>query len=289
MKYKITSDLHLDFYLSKPTITKAQARNFIKTRKLGDYFAPETSEPTSLIVAGDIGHYPEQNLAFLLTIKELYGYTDIIVVAGNHEFYNISKSQRGKFTRFYDKEQYQTKLLRDSGIIVLDGDIVEHYGKVIAGYPAWYDGTGSSRGYGGGYGTGDVIALWRATMNDSNLIPEMDKLDFYDIVKYQNAKLGSMRESMRESMRARKVDIFVTHVSPNVGIDYVPWDFRGSGTNCFYWFNGDELLEEFQPEIWVYGHTHKRMHYMKDGTEFFCNPLGYPAEIRGKNVVGVEI
>ncbi len=36
-----------------------------------------------------------------------------------------------------------------------------------------------------------------------------------------------------------------------------------------------ELIDEFQPDIWIYGHTHEKRDFMAGNTRVISNPLGY--------------
>ena len=274
MKYIITSDTHFDFFFKEVNITKRKIISVLKHNFLEDYFKPPTKEPHTLIVAGDLGHYPEQNVKILSFLKEHFKYVDIIMVLGNHDYYNVSNSQRAKFKTLLDKEDYAVNLYRDSGIIVLNGDIIEHYGKKIAGFPAWYDATYLTRN---GY-TNSIDSLWEYTMNDARLIPIARGSGMYDLLKFQ---MDKMKDVLPE-----KVDIMVTHFCPLVGDKYVPDEYKGNKTNAFYQFDGSYLRYNFNPDVWIYGHTHQGNVLREDGVDYYCNPLGYPAEFKARISAG---
>jgi Icc-related predicted phosphoesterase len=43
----------------------------------------------------------------------------------------------------------------------------------------------------------------------------------------------------------------------------------------------EDLIEKYQPELWIHGHTHVPCDYELFGTRVVCNPRGYPWEARG--------
>jgi Icc-related predicted phosphoesterase len=43
----------------------------------------------------------------------------------------------------------------------------------------------------------------------------------------------------------------------------------------------DDIIENYQPVLWIHGHTHERCDYELFGTRVVCNPRGYPGEKRG--------
>ena len=76
MKVDILSDLHLDFYF-KPHLTTSE--NIISL--FGDIFTDNSTRKMGdvLIIAGDIGHYNEQNIEVLKIFQEKF-YKHIICV-----------------------------------------------------------------------------------------------------------------------------------------------------------------------------------------------------------------
>jgi len=93
MKIDILSDLHLDFYFKLDLISRENVVSFFEpvftdnqTREIGNV----------LIIAGDIGHYNEQNIEVLKIFqKEFYKY--IICVLGNHDYYLIDSEAKYTF------------------------------------------------------------------------------------------------------------------------------------------------------------------------------------------------
>jgi len=274
LKYIITSDTHFDFFFKEVNLTNQKIIKVLGYNKVLDYFEPKSEEPHTLIVAGDIGHYPEQNVKILSYLKKHFKYVDIIMVLGNHDYYNVSSSQRKYYKTLDAKETYALNLYRDSGMIVLNGDIIEHYGKKIMGFPAWYDATYLTRN---GY-INSIDSLWEYSMNDARLIPIAKGTGMYDLLKFQMDKVKDTPQ--------QKVDIMITHFCPVVGDKYVDERYREEATNAFYQFDGEYLRDKFQPDVWVYGHTHEGNQFEEYGICYYCNPLGYPAEFKDRLQAG---
>jgi Icc-related predicted phosphoesterase len=41
----------------------------------------------------------------------------------------------------------------------------------------------------------------------------------------------------------------------------------------------EDVIEKYQPDLWIHGHTHVPCDYELCGTRVVCNPRGYPNEI----------
>jgi len=270
MKFKALSDTHFDFYFNPDTHIKSKQLS----AKMNHYFE-HNEENLSLIIAGDLGHYPKQNIEIFKILKDEYNYKEIIVTFGNHDYYNVSKTQKLDFKTYQQKDDYLVKLYEDNEIIMLNGNkVYDIEGTKIFGYPSWYDDSLYRREFHNMYSR-DIDHIWKNSMNDARLIPGLDSL--FDMYKYQNNKLILPKE---------RIDIMVSHVRPFVSTDYIDYRYINDVTNTFYMFDGRELMDKINPDIWIYGHSHSHKHYVKDNIEFICNPIGYPAEdTRFKNFI----
>jgi predicted phosphodiesterase len=45
----------------------------------------------------------------------------------------------------------------------------------------------------------------------------------------------------------------------------------------------EDVIEMYQADLWIYGHTHVACDYEIYGTRVVCNPRGYPGESSGKD------
>lgn len=263
MKICYTSDLHLDFYI-KPDKTSPQKMKKLIKRLFGDI---ESSDV--LILAGDLSHYSAQTIMFIECIKEYFD--KIFIVAGNHEFYNVSKSQEQKYTKLYSKfNELKTLIKPLTDVHFLDGDIVEYKGKTFGGAMGWYD---LSYGYRLNTAYGYIPTIqWKMYSNDSRRIPTLkNPLDIFEI---EIKKIKSVLE--------KKPDIIISHFCPvSEGIVF-NGKYKTDPTSAFYCFDGLDYIQNAKNDKnikhWFYGHIHDYKVFDIYETNFYRNPLGYPKE-----------
>jgi predicted phosphodiesterase len=261
MKLDILSDLHIDMWVS---ITNPHDKQKRLIKKLISEMLPDSPSKT-IIMAGDIGHYNLQNKALLSILKGFY--ENVIWVHGNHDLYMISD----KMTKKYKHDSFRRlsemiNMSEDVGAVYLDGDTVTIDGITIGGGAAWYDGKLATIGL--NYDKANVIDTWTYTMNDARLI--LDKgavLDFMAYAELENKKVHDI---------AHKSDVMVTHICPQWNDRYIS---PITATDAFYAFDGNQLIKDMADrKTWIYGHTHEKKTYTKDGIRFYTNALGYPGE-----------
>ena len=267
------SDTHFDFYFnSASTINERKVRG-----KFDEYFKNLSSE--YLIIAGDIGHYPRQNLGILKLIKKIYGFKEIISVQGNHDLWRISKAQRNQFNNGLDKVKFQMDLFNDNGIHALDGNIIDIEGIKVGGCNSWYDGAIYYNQVTGWYNSsGGIESYWKSYMNDSKM---MNIDEFHSIFKAEKDKLLNIKG---------KCDIIITHVKPLIETIYQLDEFKGELSNCFYTFDYSEhIVDDSRLKAWVFGHTHDKQEWVVGDKKLYCNPYGYPSEKNNSKVEHIWI
>ena len=50
--------------------------------------------------------------------------------------------------------------------------------------------------------------------------------------------------------------------------------------NAFFICDMAPQVREYQPKLWIHGHSHDRCDYLLGATRVVANPLGYPNEPR---------
>lgn len=68
-------------------------------------------------------------------------------------------------------------------------------------------------------------------------------------------------------------DVVVTHHIPHKRAIHPK--YAGEPTNAFFLGAVDHILEEKQPKIWVFGHTHESFDFRIGATRIVSNPFGY--------------
>lgn len=68
----------------------------------------------------------------------------------------------------------------------------------------------------------------------------------------------------------------VTHHAPSPRC-IRPW-FEGNPFNLAFAANLDDLIEQYQPPLWIHGHMHDPVDEWVGRTRILANPAGYPQE-----------
>ena len=260
MKIAYTSDLHINHYFGRPN---APLNAKIVEEHFGNYFRDAKSD--ILLVAGDDGDHPLQNIEFYNYLKELYGFKHIITVLGNHNAWLSDKYDPVQFIDGIEKLRYTTDLYNSNGITCLEGTTIEIDGITIGGTHSWYDGkiyTDQMSPYGS-----PLMTFWKRIMNDSHYM-KLD--DFYGLCKEEMENLKKLHG---------KCDVMMTHVCPSVYPKAFVPRYRNDTTNAFYSFDYEEQIHS-DPRLkyWAYGHTHDVHQFTTGNCKILTNPKGYPSE-----------
>ena len=264
MKVDILSDLHLDFYF-KPHLTTSE--NIISL--FGDIFTDNSTRKMGdvLIIAGDIGHYNEQNIEILKIFQEKF-YKHIICVLGNHDYYLVGSEAKYTFENdSFKRVKDMRKLInQEKNIYCLDGEVIAIDGVKFGGADSWYDGNYIEKYY-TNLDNNHINLLWNGNINDSKLIKGISRFD--DISKLEIKKLESIYQNC---------DVMITHVNPSFDEKHIDKKYHNSPINTFFTFDGSQFYKNASMKYWVFGHTHDAIEYEMQGVNFLCNPLGYPNE-----------
>lgn len=275
MKFDVISDIHIDFWI------KLKSHNPTKMKKLIDSFVLEIlpEEPSDLlIIAGDLGHYNWQNELLLRSLKEHYLF--ILMVAGNHDFYLDSPSQKVKYEQNSTLRWNEMKGLCEEidGVHVLEGDTFVHNGVTYGGTGMWYDFSYSMQKQ--GYSYLDMESEWHQNANDSAMIFG-ERRNVMDTFYQELTRLESVID---------KCDVIITHVSPDASMMAERFKID-SFAGCFY-FDGERFFNQIQNKIWIFGHVHDRYSYEKYGCWFINASLGYKSDNRDrltpKKIVSID-
>lgn len=246
MRVQCVSDLHTEF-----GIVERLHDSMIKTKA------------DVLILAGDIACH--NTITYMLCeIQELSG-KEIIFVPGNHCYYGTTR-------KTLDKELYDIKNLNRHIHVLIEKDIC--IGNVcFIGSTGWWDGSG-----------GSITETVKHGLNDFRLIYDlMDEGNLDGIVWGRKAQtyLSSRMHWLRHNMPDMKLCV-VTHHYPHY-LSLAP-EFAGSPINTCFGNRWEWMIERYQPEFWIHGHTHNVFDYIVEGddptkkTRIVCNPQGYPHE-----------
>ncbi|MFX3635533.1 MAG: metallophosphoesterase [Candidatus Pristimantibacillus sp.] len=260
MQFDLISDIHLDFWVE-------YSRNHLKVNKRLDEFirniVPEKPSRT-LVIAGDLGHYNKQNYMLLNKLKAHYKY--ILIVAGNHDYYLITKSIRNKYRYNSVDRLNEMKQMVNSlpDVVYLDGNVVQIDGIAFGGAGMWYDFEyGAQKLH---KSKDEIYEHWQSYSNDSVLIAGTPRLT-ESMFQSEADKLSRIVEAS---------DVIVTHISPDWAA--IPEDRLNHLANSYYYFDGASYFPQIKDKIWCYGHVHRREDYINHQCRFINASLGYPDE-----------
>jgi predicted phosphodiesterase len=212
-----------------------------------------------LILAGDIAefnHYPLYDEFFWFLSTE---YKHILIVAGNHEFYNWDLTLVGDIEHYLTR--FNVKFLNRTSTLI--GDVR------FIGATLWTN-----------YNHEDPMVILRASgvMNDyvkiqcdgRPLLPD-DILGLH----YKDTTYIKNTISQYQAEDSRKV--LITHHAPSLKSVHGCY-LRSRDYNLNFAYCSDLLesgcLQGF--DVMIHGHTHHKLDYVHESTRVLCNPLGYP-------------
>ena len=206
-----------------------------------------------LVIAGDllplclINPYNRKAVLHFLA-----SFPHVVIVAGNHDFYHGHSRERvlDELREFYASVPQ---------VRFLDGEVAEVGGVRFLGTTLWFPHT-----------------------------PEMDKLRWqlndyeciHDFAGWVHQEHQRSQDFLSKEMQ--KGDVVVTHHVPVPGAVHPKYNTPG-GRKLSLFFEADctSLIQEREPALWIYGHTHGGVSQTYANTKLICNPAGYPSESGG--------
>lgn len=228
-----------------------------------DYELNLPEDTDVVIVAGDIDAPVANSIKWAHQNLALAGY-EVILVAGNHEHYG----------HCYEESMAGGRACRGSfpGVHFLENEQVVIGGVRFLGATLWTDFNLYQDQF-----MGAMHSLrW---MNDYRVItssaPDGSRREFvpYMPAEMHEASVRWLRQALQEPFEGPTV--VVTHHAPHP-LSIAP-QYEGSDHNPSYVSDLSPLIEEYQPEFWIHGHTHTSFDYLVPGTRtrVVCNPRGY--------------
>jgi predicted MPP superfamily phosphohydrolase len=218
-----------------------------------------------LVLAGDICEIDKYGLLqlFLKDVSERFW--RVVYVMGNHEYYNghISESK-------YKIQEIIYNILENSryffdNIHLLDNNVVTIEDVNFIGATLWTD-----------VNKGNPISKFdiQRGLNDYRLIRITDEnrlLTPDDTITLHEASLAFLKDSLIQ-LKGKK-NVVVTHHLPSHQM--VMEKYRGSELNPAFVSDLDYIIEKYNPNAWIFGHTHHSVDAKIYRTRMICNPKGY--------------
>jgi Icc-related predicted phosphoesterase len=242
MRLYVISDVHLEF------------GPFSLPDDIGDFDVA--------VFAGDIGRPVTDAIAWIdLQRKGPLKGRPVVYVPGNHEYY---RSELGAALRAGQR------LAQEAGIHLLaPGAVVVGDARFI-GCTLWTD-----------YGLlGDAKRARQAAllgMNDHRLIEVVEggyRMSFQPrhAAALHQQELDFITESLAKPFDG--ATIVVTHHAPHPGS--VQPRYRGDALSPAFASDLTEIIERYEPDLWIHGHDHGSHDYRVGRTRILSNQAGYP-------------
>lgn len=244
MKLAIFSDLHNEFTPWAP---------------------PESIKDADVVMlAGDIDVGEKGVLWAAKTFSQ-----PVIYVPGNHEFY------KGVYQSVLKKMRTAAQ---DTNVHLLNDGEVTIDGVQFIGSTLWTDFELS--------GTKPISALFALEkMHDYRVIRfnqggRYRKLTVGDTVRLHSEGLAYLKQQLTTLKNNNQKTVVITHHAPSVQ-SVVP-EYKDDKLAPAYCSNLDAILHEFEPLLWIHGHTHHNVDYHIGNTRVLSNQRGYVPEERIK-------
>lgn len=210
------------------------------------------SEADVIVLAGDIHTKAESLHKFFRKLK-LQKDIPIIYILGNHEYYGHSFSQ-DTLRKYYDACVSSGVNLLEQGIIVIND--VRFIGCTM--YTELNPGCGF------------VVS---ESLSDFKVVKGMS-------IKSWNDKFNQSKAFLQEtlSMEHDGPTVVVTHFVPLFINDLIQPEFQNSKTNAGFVTDMSELILDYQPDVWIFGHNHYNKGYQLGKTKLVTNQIGYNFE-----------
>lgn len=215
--------------------------------------SPLNCDADLMILAGDIITFNQRGFEALSEF--LKGWEKpVLFVAGNHEYYNNTTIEES-----YEKAwKYLTGLVSGGFHWLTDAPIEIDDVKFFGG-TMWTD-----------FNKRNPLDMIRAlqVMNDYQMIKELDPQKTVDL--HEQYKKYLIRWLEEEQGKKRVV---ISHHAPCFNPKS---NFKNSKLQAAYnSLDMIEIIEKYQPELWIYGHTHEPDDQMIGKTRIVSNPFGY--------------
>ncbi len=245
MKIWIMSDLHVD-------------------GDAGDFELPfPPPDADVLVIAGDICDGFTGGIEWLQwQLARSHGLPPIVWVPGNHDFY-------GSINPVADLDNAIQDCAAMGVTVLARGEVVEIGGVRIIGANLWTDFAVAGN---------DDFDIAQAMVWAKHAMPDYRSIDMGLRRLHPRDTLAWHRDQRAaiEAELAKPFDgptVVVTHHAPSqfsLADPMRPTPDDGSFASDLL-----DVIEKFQPALWVHGHVHQRHDYRIDTTRVVCNPRGY--------------
>ena len=253
MNIRLISDLHSEWY---------RVKSFIGLIEDG-----QNDSETTLILAGDIfkmGNGKVINFLIEEFLDHLCArFKYVVMVTGNHEYYSGRIDKVDQYLIHYQDAVDNFHFLNGDWRILDD--------VVFVGGTLWTDFNkfNPMQMQDAKLVMNDYKAI---TIRQGNHYRKLRPNDTYEINKKHRRVISEIL-----ALHPDKKRVVVTHHLPSY--ESVALKHRKSydwSINFSFFSDLDEMILDYQPDLWVHGHTHSSSDYKIGDTRVVANPMGYP-------------
>lgn len=218
-------------------------------------FVPHETDAEAVILAGDIG----VGLEGVHWAARHYPVHPVIYVPGNHEFYGHDIHLTAEL-----------QAAAPENITVLSDDVLVLDGARFLGSTLWTDFNL--------YGEGEAwFGRERARRSMADFVRirrDGRKFQPEDSVVLHEASRTWLVRQFEQAFEGPTV--VITHHLP--ALKSIAPRYATDPLNPAFASRMEDMIERYQPTLWIHGHTHEPCDYDLFGTRVVCNPRGYPGE-----------
>jgi len=227
----------------------------------------DTEQEEILLLAGDIDDNKNQRIReFLLDCSTRF--RSVIYISGNHEYYgsNIIRNH----------EKLSNICSKYDNVYYLNNQSIQIDDVSIFGCTLWSELQPQD------FAKSDMLNDYKNIRNGTIERPYDRKLTTYDTHSMHLRSKDAITKFLSETEGKK---IVMTHHAPS--LQSLDPRYANDPSNCFYASNLEDLMCEYNPDIWVHGHIHYKNDYYVQNTRVICNPKGY-VSFRDSEYTGYE-
>ena len=226
---------------------------------------PDENECDVLVLAGDISS-GGNTIAKVRDIAHAVPKTQVIFVSGNHDFYGVEISEQ--------IQECRAAFELDDRVHFLENSSVTIGGVRFLGATLWsgFDVLGSSK-------LRSAMQVAGENISDFHLIEEHTPNGTQRFTPVSMAKrYEESRHWLSEELKKGDLHktVVVTHFPPCREARHP--GFPEGLLTCYFVANCDDLVKQYQPAAWIYGHNHWSSDFNVGRCRMVSNQLGYPPE-----------
>lgn len=238
MKIQYHSDLHIEFF-----------------SKLKTFDWPIEKDTDVLVFAGDISNNSQDTVTFFSNLRNKTS-IPILYVLGNHEYY-------GGF--FRQKQEEYFKALKKIDITILDRNEPENQGQVVIG-DILFVGTTLYSDLSNPINGQNV----RLGLNDFRKVKDMS-IDLWQ--SEFDLSCTMIDDALFAAKQNRQKVVVISHFAPLTNLIE-----ENNAYSDGFASDLSEMILQYQPNAWIYGHTHYNRDFELENTKIVSNSLGYRFE-----------